>query len=86
MEFFLLDVKSTININGKGVAFDYINTYTNLDETLVQAETLVRDNNVLDVSIHRWVLKEDGTQEHAEDVYINGVFKSSIPYTYTNIK
>ena len=34
MEFYNLSVQSTININGKDVAFDYANTYTDFDEAL----------------------------------------------------
>ena len=48
------------------------------------AEELTKDNDVLHVAIHRWILKDDGTQEHAEDDCINGVFRSSIPFNYTN--
>ena len=44
----------------------------------------VKPFDVLHVAIHRWILKDDGTQEHAEDDYINGVFRSSIPFYYTN--
>lgn len=84
MEFYDLCIQSTININGKDVAFDYENTYTDLDEAMTKAKELTKDNDVLHVSIHRWILKEDGTQEHAENDYINGVFRSSIPFDYTN--
>ena len=84
MEFYDLSVVSTININGKDVAFDYDNIYTDFDEAMTKAEELTKDNDVLHVAIHRWILKDDGTQEHAEDDYINGVFRSCIPYSYTN--
>ena len=40
MEFFLVDVKSTINVNGKDVAFDYANTYTDFDEAMERTEEL----------------------------------------------
>ena len=40
MEFFLVDVKSTINVNGKDVAFDYINTYTDFDKAMEKAKEL----------------------------------------------
>lgn len=84
MEFYDLCVQSTININGKDVAFDYENTYTDLEEAMAKAKELTKDNDVLHVAIHRWILKEDGTQEHAENDYINGVFRSSIPFDYLN--
>ena len=84
MEFYDLSVLTTININGKYVAFDYDNIYTDFDEAMAKAEELTKDNDVLHVAIHRWILKDDGTQEHAEDDYINGVFRSSIPFYYTN--
>lgn len=84
MEFYDLCVQSTININGKDVAFDYENTYTDLEEAMAKAKELTKDNDVLHVAIHRWILREDGTQEHAENDYINGVFRSSIPFDYTN--
>ena len=84
MEFYDLHVLSTVNINGKDVAFDYNNTYTDLDEAMTKAEELTKNNDVLHIAIHRWILKDDGTQEHADDDYINGVFRSSIPFDYTN--
>ena len=84
MEFYDLHVLSTVNINGKDVAFDYNNTYTDLDDAMTKAEELTKDNNVLHVAIHRWLLKDDGTQEHSTDDYINGEFRSCIPYSYTN--
>ena len=84
MEFYDLSVLTTININGKNVAFDYDNIYTDFDEAMTKAEELTKDNDVLHVAIHRWILKDDGTQEHAEDDYINGVFRSSVPFDYTN--
>ena len=84
MEFFLVDVKSTINVNGKDVAFDYANTYTDFDEAMEKTKELTKDSDVLHVASHRWILKDDGTQEHAEDDCINGIFRSCIPYSYTN--
>ena len=84
MEFYYLSVLSTININGKDVAFDYNNTYTDLDEAMEKAKELTKDNDVLHVAIHRWILKDDETQEHADDDYINGIFRCSIPFDYTN--
>lgn len=84
MEFFLVDVKSTINVNGKDVTFDYINTYLDFDSAMLEARALTENDDVLNVSVHTWILKDDGTQEHAEDDCINGIFRSCIPYSYTN--
>lgn len=53
MEFYDLQVLSTVNINGKYVAFDYNNTYTDLDEAMTKAEELTKNNDVLHVAIHR---------------------------------
>lgn len=74
MKFFLVDVKSTINVNGKDVVFDYINTCLDFDSAMSEARTLTENDNVLSVSVHTWILNDDGTQEHTEDVsyiYIN---------------
>ena len=59
MYFWLVDVKSAVNVNGVDVAFDYINTYFSLSE------------------VHKWILKEDGSQEHADG-------DDSIPYSFLN--
>lgn len=75
MEFYLVDVKSTVEVNGTDVAFDYINTYYDLDKAIEEAKELSKDDNVLDISVHKWILKEDGTQEHAED-YNHGIMYS----------
>lgn len=67
MNFWLLDVKSLINVNGKEVCFDYINTYYDPTEAIKEAKILSINEDVLEVSVHHWILKEDGTQEHAEN-------------------
>jgi len=79
MDFWLLDVKSTVMVNGKDVAFDYINTYFEPNEAIKEAKLLSHDENVLEVSVHHWILKEDGSQEHVEDECGNGV-----PYNFLN--
>ena len=76
-QFYLVDVKSTININGNDIAFDYINTYLDFDSAMLEARTLTENNDILSVSVHKWILSDDGTQEHAED-------KDNIPYSYIN--
>lgn len=80
MDFWLLDVKSTVVANGKDVAFDYINTYSDVNEAVNEAKLLSMDEDVLDVSVHHWILKENGSQEHAE----NGD-KTDIPFSFVNM-
>ena len=36
MDFYLVDVLSTITINGNDIAFDYINTYLDLDKAIAK--------------------------------------------------
>lgn len=79
MDFWLLDVKSTVIVNGKDVAFDYINTYFEPNEAVKEAKILSLDENVLEVSVHHWILKEDETQEHAEKGD-----SSDAPYRFLN--
>lgn len=67
MEFYLVDVKSTIEVNDTDVAFDYINTYYDLDKAIGEAKELSKNDDVLEISVHKWILKEDGTQEHIDD-------------------
>ena len=77
MEFWLLDVKSTVNVNGTDVAFDYINTYYDKNEAIKEAKLLSMNDDVLYVSVHKWILLEDGSQEHSED-------NDCIPYSFQN--
>ena len=79
MEFWLLDVKSTVNVNGTDVAFDYINTYYDKNEAIKEAKLLSMNEDVLDISVHKWILLEDGSQEHLED-------NDCIPYSIHNKK
>ena len=67
MEFYLLDVKRTVKVNGVDVAFDYINTYYDFNEATKEAKLLSVAEGIVDVSVHKWILNEDGTQEHVED-------------------
>ena len=67
MDFWAVDVKSTVNVNGNDVAFDYINTYFSLSEAIKEAKLLSENDDVLEVSVHKWILKDDGMQEHSED-------------------
>ena len=77
MEFWLLDVKSTVTVNGTDVAFDYINTYYEGKDAIREAKLLSLDDNVLEVSVHKWILNEDGSQEHADG-------DDSVPYDFLN--
>ena len=67
MEFYLVDVQSTVNVNDVDVSFDYINTYLNPNKAIKEAKLLSMNNDVLEVSVHKWILKENGEQEHSED-------------------
>ena len=77
MDFWVVDVKSTVNVNGNDVAFDYINTYFSLSEAIKETKLLSENDNVLEVSVHKWILKEDASQEHADG-------DDSIPYSFLN--
>lgn len=79
MDFWLLDVKSTREVDGEKVAFDYINTYFSYKKAVKKAKRLSFDENVLEVSVHHWILKSDGTQEHAEKGDC-----TDIPYRFLN--
>lgn len=81
MDFWLLDVKSTVIVNGKDVAFDYVNTHFEKNEAIREAKLLAEDENVLEVSVHHWILKEDGTQEHVE----SSDWKDEVPYRFINM-
>lgn len=77
MIFWLLDVKSTVVVNGKDVAFDYINTYYEKNDAIKEAKLLSGNDDVLEVSVHKWILNEDGNHEHADGY-------DSIPYRFIN--
>ena len=79
MDFWLLNVLSTVNVNEKDIAFDYCNTYFELNDALREAKILSYSDDVLQVSVHHWILNEDGTQEHAD----NGD-KTDVPFHFVN--
>ena len=66
MEFYLLDVKRTVNVNGVDVAFDYINTYFHAVEAVKEAIYLSTLDEVVQVSVHKWFIDENGKQDHCE--------------------
>jgi hypothetical protein len=80
MDFWLLDVKSTEEVDGKQVAFDYINTYYDKDKAISDAKELSKKENILDVGVHHWILKADGTQEHVE----SNDSRDELPYYFLN--
>ena len=81
MDFWLIDVLSTINVNGNDVAFDYINTYLDLNKAIAEAKEIANNPDVLKVAVHHWILNPDGSQEHA-----NKGDKTDIPFEFHNIK
>ena len=52
MDFYLVDVLSTITINGNDIAFDYINTYLDLDKAIEAAKEISENPDVLKVTVH----------------------------------
>lgn len=73
MDFYLVDVKSTKGVGNEDVAFDYINTYLDADKAIEEAKRLSEDDDTLEVSVHHWILKEDGSQKHVEDDGYDGI-------------
>lgn len=80
MNYWLLDVRSTEEIEGKQVAFDYINTYYDKDRAIEDARELSKKENILAVGVHHWILNPDGTQEHVE----SSNFRDELPYLFVN--
>lgn len=66
MEYYLLDVKRTVKVNGVDVAFDYINTYYYPNEAVKEAMVLSMNEEVLHVSVHKWFVNENGYHKHAD--------------------
>ena len=67
MEYYLLDVKSTIDVNGAEVAFDYINTYFDPKKAVDEAIILSSKDNMICVSVHKWYVNEKGQHVHSDD-------------------
>lgn len=66
MEYYLLDVKRNVTVNGVDVAFDYINTYYYSNEAVKEAMILSMDKEVLHVSVHKWIVNENGEHDHCD--------------------
>lgn len=66
MEYYLLDVKRTVKVNGVDVAFDYINTYYYSNEAIKEAMVLSMDEEVLHASVHKWFVDENGKHYHCD--------------------
>lgn len=69
MDFWLLDVQSTVNVNGKDVAFDYINTFFEKNEALNEAKLICKNEDILQVLVVHWKLYSDGTQENLDCIF-----------------
>lgn len=67
MEYYLLDVKRTVKVNGVDVAFDYINTYYYSNEAIKEAMVLSMNEEILQVSVHKWFVNEKGKHDHCSD-------------------
>lgn len=80
MDFWLMDVKMETEVDGNNVAFDFINTYFDKNEAIDEAKILSENMDVIEVSVHHWLLKPDGTREHVE----TGNWKEDIPYHFSN--
>ena len=72
MDFYLVDVLSTITINGNDIAFDYINTYLDLDKAIEAAKEISENPDVLRVTVHHWVVNPDGSQDTRRKQRQNG--------------
>lgn len=77
MEYWLVDCKSTVNIDGIDVAFDFINTHFDRYKAIEEAEMLSKNDDVLYVAVHKWIMTSDGKTDHAND-------DDDIPYHYRN--
>lgn len=73
-------VISTVVINGKSVTLSYINTYYEKKDAIREAKLLSGADGIWSVSVHHWILKEDGTEE----IVNTGNIKDDVPYWHTN--
>ena len=75
MEYWLLDVKRIINVDDNIHAFDYINTYFNVDDAIKEALFLSTLDEVVSVSVHKWTINTKGRHAHSDD-------SDNVPYHY----
>ena len=47
------------------VAFDYINTYYFFDDAFNEAIKLVKNDDIVATSIHKWIVDENGIHFHS---------------------
>ena len=73
--YWLVDVKRTIIVDDNEFAFDYINTYFNVDDAVKEAMFLSTLEEVVNVSVHKWKVNERGRHAHSNDL-------DSVPYHY----
>ena len=79
--YWLVNCKSTVSVNEVDTAFDFINAHFNLDSALKEAKALSKNEDVIVVSVHKWILYSNGETDHAplDD-------DDSIAYYYRNEK
>lgn len=69
MEYYVVDVKSTRNVDGEDVVFDYCNIYYDENKANEEAKLLTFDNDVVEVGVFRWILNSDGKEDIDCDYY-----------------
>lgn len=69
MYFWLLDVQSTVNVDGNDVSFDYINTYYEESDAMREAKFLESNEDVLQVLVVQWKMDRNGEQEVVGCIY-----------------
>ena len=57
------------------MALGYNDTDFSRSEAIKEAKLLSENDDVLEVSVHKWIMKDDGSQEHADG-------DDAIPYRF----
>ena len=73
MDFYIMEIRKIISINGKDIVFSYKDTYFDKHKAIQKAKELSEDENILKICICHWFLNRNGVQ-----YMIDG----SIPYYY----
>lgn len=73
MDFYIMEIRKIISINGKDIVFNYKDTYFDKQKAIQKAKELSEDENILKICIFHWFLNRNGVQ-----YMIDG----SIPYYY----